>query len=298
MIEILMATFNGEKYIHEQINSILSQFYKDFHITIRDDCSTDNTVSILKKYVLKYPDKFTLVNSPEKIGSVCKSFSALLKQCDAEYVAFCDQDDVWKKDKLSVEIRKIKQLENQNGKNTPILVHSDLEVVDENLHLLHKSFLKLKNLSGEPTLEHLLYENSITGSTCLFNRALLQLAKKIPDEVIIHDWWVALVAASFGKIGFVPSPLTLFRTNSSNILGTKSKDSTLNYFKTSLQYSYKQAEILLVEFSENLPITTFKIIGDYACFLIQSKLNKVKMIMLKGYRKNSIKGLISQIVYC
>lgn len=291
-----MSTYNGEKYISEQLNSVLAQNYPDFHITIRDDCSSDNTLQIIKSYIEKYPEKICLLEDEICTGSICKSYSQLLKKCKADYIAFCNQNDVWKKDKLLFEIKKIKQLETVYGKLFPLLVHSDIEIVDDNLNIKQKSFLKYKNLSSQPRLKNLLIENSVIGCTCLFNRPLLYLAKNIPEEVIMHDWWIALLASSFGNIGFVNVSLVLCRNIACNF--SLEKNFSLDYLKASIQYSYRQAEILLDNFSKNLPLSNFKIIGDYACFLLQNKRNKIKTIISKGYRKKSIKEFLGQLVFC
>ena len=298
MIEILMTTYNSEKYIEEQLNSILNQHFKNFHVTISDDSSSDRTMQIIQKYAKIFPEKISIIYDEAMIGSVCKSFSRLLQQCNAEYIAFCEQEDIWKKDKLLIEIKKIRQLEALHGKSTPILVHSDLEIIDDNFNINHKSFFKHNNLLSEPKLENLLIENSIKGGTCLFNNALLLLSKNMPGEVIMYDWWIALLAASFGKIGFVNLPLVSCREKSKEINSRKNSIRPLDFLKASIQYSYKQAEILLFQFSTNLPINKFEIIGEYACFLIETKSNKIKTIIYKGYKKRGFKKLISQIVFC
>jgi hypothetical protein len=135
---------------------------------------------------------------------VKKSFETLLKYAcensDAKYFMFCDQDDVWNQDKVELTLQKMYEME-KLYKNTPILVHTDLEVVDENLHTINPSFMKLQNLDEKKNrLNNLLIQNTITGCTVMINRDLAKLCLPMSSNAIVHDWWVGLVAGYFGKI--------------------------------------------------------------------------------------------------
>lgn len=288
MIEILMNTFNGDKYLSEQLNSIFAQYYKDYHLTIVDNSSTDNTVKIINNYIIKYPERITLlINTNPTIDC----FHLLLKNCCAEYITFFGHDDVWKKDKLLTQIRLLKQLEETNSKDTPLLVHSDMEIVNQYLVTIQKSYFRFKNQLTEPRLENLLIENSININTCMFNKALLKYSNKIPEKNINFEWWLSLIASSFGEIVFIEEPLTMLRQLAASGENKKTE-------KTSLFNTYEQANLFLEIFSEDLPINKFKIVSDYAVFSIRSKIYRVASIISKGYRKKTLIEILGQIVSC
>ena len=143
MIVILLSTYNGEKYIKQQLDSLFSQTYKDFEIIVRDDKSMDNTLEILKSFDIK------LVDSTQNLGAK-KSFASLLEYAiqnsDAEYFMFCDQDDIWEKDKIEKTLKKMEEMGSEFG-NVPLLVHTDLKVVDEKLNILSASMWKYQNIN-------------------------------------------------------------------------------------------------------------------------------------------------------
>jgi GT2 family glycosyltransferase len=218
-IIILLSTYNGAKYLKNQIDSLVSQSYDDFRIIARDDGSSDESFSILKSY-----DKIEIVDSRQNLGAK-GSFAELLeyavKHTDGEFFMFCDQDDVWEKDKIAMTLAKMQELEGTYG-DLPLLVHSDVKVVDARLRVVAESFWKFQNI--DPTrdaIHHLLLQNVVTGCTMMINRPLAKLVKTIPEEAIMHDWWIVMVASCFGKIGFIDEPLMLYRQHSSNDTGAK-----------------------------------------------------------------------------
>ena len=143
-IYILLSTYNGEKYLKEQLDSLFSQSYKDFKLIVRDDGSNDKTLDILKKYDIE------LLPSFGNLG-VKKSFEKLLKYAsennEAKYFMFCDQDDVWKSDKIEKTLKKMQELENLYGNNMPLLIHTDLEVVNENLKTINHSMWQYEKIN-------------------------------------------------------------------------------------------------------------------------------------------------------
>ena len=220
-IYILLSTYNGEKYLKAQLDSLSSQTYKNFKLIARDDGSSDKTLEILKSYDIE------LLPSNENLG-VKSSFETLLKYAfensDADYFMFCDQDDVWNQDKVKLTLQKMYEME-KLYKNTPILVHTDLEVVDENLHTINPSFMKLQNLNEKKNgLNNLLIQNTITGCTAMINRDLAKLCLPMSSNAIVHDWWVGLVASYFGKIGYLQQSTIKYRQHTSNTIGAKGFD--------------------------------------------------------------------------
>ena len=137
MICVLLATYNGEKFVAQQIDSLLNQTYKDFHIFIHDDGSTDNTVNILNDYASRYSDKITVVDAAPT-GNACANFALLLSKTQGDYYMFCDQDDVWDNEKI--EKTYICMQKAEQGKDIPILVHTNLCVVSADMTVIDNSF--------------------------------------------------------------------------------------------------------------------------------------------------------------
>lgn len=220
-VEILLATYNGEKFIQEQLESIAAQTYSDFRVLISDGGSTDGTLAIAKQWTEK-DQRFHLLPQAGRLG-VQANFSRLMREAQGGYLFFSDQDDVWKKEKLSLFLAKMGQLEKEYGKEKPLLIHSDLEVVDETLNRISPSFWQFIHLDpkGGNRFSRMLLQNTVTGAACLINRPLLELAQPIPKEAVMHDWWVALVACAFGAIGIVDETTVFYRQHGKNAVGAK-----------------------------------------------------------------------------
>jgi len=171
---------------------------------------------------------YILKDDKKKLGA-CGNFSELLKYSDSDYIMFCDQDDVWLNDKIKITLKKMKQAESLYGRQTPIMVHTDLMVVSENLEPIADSFWKFAHLdpSGRKSISRLLIQNFVTGCTMMINRALKNLTPSIPGEALSHDWWMALVACSFGKIESIPIPTIMYRQHQKNEFGARN----WNHFK-------------------------------------------------------------------
>lgn len=307
MIDILLASYNGEKYIAEQIESIINQTYKDWFLYIKDDCSTDNTVHIILDYEKKYKDKIKVILSAEPSGSAKNNFFSMIKYVKNEYVMTCDQDDIWLPDKIEITYNEMKKAEKKN-KDVPILVHTDLKVVDENLKVIANSLLKLLNLDGHrDKLNYLLVQNIVTGCTVMVNRCLLSYIKKVPRYAVMHDWWMALIAASLGKIIFVEIPTILYRQHENNEVGAKNVKSIkyvflmlkkINIIKKSLNDSYLQSEELLSSIDNKLDVENYDMMNQYSLLRKYSKLHRLKvMIKYKLWKKGIIK-VIGQIIFC
>ena len=220
-IDIVLATFNGERYIHEQLESLLAQSYPDFKIRISDDGSSDGTLSVVSDYQFRYPGKIVLMNSPGGLGP-CGNFFHMLKESPADYVFFSDQDDVWDTDKVRLSLNAMRFLEEKHGNDVPLLIHTDLRVVDADLNLISSSFFEFQRLnSWQTSLRDLLLQNVVTGCTVVMNRSLIRKALPFPDDVVMHDWWLALVASAFGHIHYVDSPTLSYRQHSYNQIGAK-----------------------------------------------------------------------------
>lgn len=190
-VAIIMSTYNGEKYICEQLDSLINQTYKNIDIYIRDDGSNDNTISILDEYKKKYNNIFLIKGN--NIGFV-KSFYCILKYADGyDYYAFCDQDDKWHTEKIENSIKKIDIIKSDK----PICVFTEYNYCDESLHYIGKS----KLCNGSMTFRNALVENIISGNTSFFNN---RLREKIllfdSNDIYIHDWLLYMVSAGIGEL--------------------------------------------------------------------------------------------------
>ncbi|MDO5300269.1 MAG: glycosyltransferase family 2 protein [Clostridia bacterium] len=222
--EILLAAYNGERYIREQIDSILAQEDKRWHLTVSDDGSIDSTSSIIDEYVCEYPGKITRFRSEKHFGNARDHFFQLIKSCKSHYMIFCDQDDVWYKDKAERVIDALIETENRYGSDTPILVFSDQTVTDEHLKPIAPSLMRYQKQYFEHfDYRSILMQNVVTGGAMMINRALADLAMRCADtsQVIMHDWWMAAVAARFGRIVYIDESLGAYRQHGDNSVGAK-----------------------------------------------------------------------------
>lgn len=221
-VQIVLATYNGARYLPAQLDSIFAQQAYFSEILISDDGSKDNTLEVIEQYTNRYPGKIKVV--PKKAGQkgAASNFSNLLEWSTADYVLLCDQDDVWDEDKINSMTARIRALEAQYSAEKPLLVHSDLRVVDDQLRQISGSLFDYQNLDKHSSsLTDCLCQNSVTGCTVIVNRALIRMALPVAPQAVMHDWWLALVAAAFGRIEFVDKPYISYRQHASNTLGAK-----------------------------------------------------------------------------
>jgi len=222
-VTILLSSYNGEKFVTEQVASIQHQTHPNWTLLVRDDGSRDRTLEIVQALSRADPRIVILTDARGNLGAA-GSFGVLLEhvlRLDAPYVALADQDDLWCPAKIARELELMLRREQQAGPRKPLLVHSDLSVVGHDLTPVHRSFLKYQGLSHEAKfpLGRLLLQNFVTGSTVLLNRSLLESATPVPD-VIMHDWWLALCAAALGEIVFLPEATVRYRQHGGNAVGS------------------------------------------------------------------------------
>jgi glycosyltransferase involved in cell wall biosynthesis len=220
-VDILLATFNGERFLCELLNSIFEQSYKSWRLVVHDDGSRDETVSILKLYQKKYPRQITIVEDGVETGGPMQNFSHLLNFATAEYVMFCDQDDVWNSRKIEKTLDKMQEIERVHV-SKPALVHTDLSVTDENLNTIQSSFMRLQkiNPSWASSLAFSSVQNSVTGCTMMLNREAVDVCVPISHKAIMHDWWCLLsVLVNGGIVGYIDEPLIWYRQHESNSVG-------------------------------------------------------------------------------
>lgn len=227
MIEILMGTFNGSAFLEQQIKSILNQTYTEWTLTIRDDGSTDGTIDIIYKYARMYPEKIRFVEDMTPSGSAKNNFLRLIKQSHSEYVMFCDQDDVWMEGKIADTYARMKAIEATSGIEKPVLIYSDLCVVDENLSVISDSYMDYMKLYKDTLINHGIIQNNVTGCTVMINNRLLEMLKKVDENsnILMHDHIAAILAMAYGEVSYIDSPLIKYRQHSLNEVGAEAADS-------------------------------------------------------------------------
>lgn len=234
-INILLTIYNGNKYLNEQLNSLFNQTYQNFKILIRDDNSTDNSIEIIKKFQKEYPNKIKLIT--DNLGNLgsSKSFIKLLEYSDNGYIMFCDQDDVWLPNKIELSLQKIKELENETKADIPLLVFTDLHVVDQNLKIIENSFWEYQKLIPKITKnwKMLVAQNVITGCTIMMNRRAKEVSLPFTLDMMIHDQWIGVNVAKYGKIDYIKEQTILYRQHGSNVAGAHRYG--LTYIKNKLQ---------------------------------------------------------------
>ena len=222
-IDILLATFNGAPYLSAQLDSLLGQTETSWRLLVRDDGSTDATPRIIASYCERHPGRIVVIDAGgERLGPG-GNFSRLLAAATAGRIMFCDQDDVWLPGKIAATAARMAELEQSWGRETPLLVHTDLRVVDDSLGPIAPSLWRYQGADPERgmRLGRLLVQNCATGCTVMINRALADRALPIPEAAMMHDWWLALVAACFGRIGYVDEATVLYRQHGANDTGAR-----------------------------------------------------------------------------
>ncbi|UXI00525.1 glycosyltransferase family 2 protein [Photobacterium sp. TY1-4] len=220
-IAILLSTYNGESFITEQLDSIAIQSYRDFEVFIRDDGSSDNTLSLLHDYCKK-DCRFKLIESNGNLGSA-GSFIQLLKVVESDVYLFSDQDDVWLPSKVERVVEHFKNVD----MDISVLYHTDLRVVNQSLVTLHSSFLRQQCMDANysNSKNNILIQNFVVGCTSAVNNSLKKQVFSVDFDiknVAMHDWWLALIAKFFGRIDFDSNKTILYRQHGKNVLGAPS----------------------------------------------------------------------------
>ena len=285
-VYIILACYNGGKYIEKQLDSIIAQTHTNWRLLVRDDGSADNTVSIVKNYIQR-DDRIMLVDEAgvNQGQGACQNFSALMKEAvgaEATIIMFCDQDDFWYPNKIELMLNSI----TSTGSD---MVYSDFQFADEALNLLPEDIQKAKSPFMFPSFKSLLVQNQVYGCTMMVRGDLVKLCLPIPRVAENHDYWVSLVASGLAaKIHHLKEPLMLYRQHGNNVTGS---------FKD--HYALPRIKRFLYKFDSLKDRELKKILMLKA--LYQQHANSLEAgnkILLEGYFDAFKKGRIGFIRYC
>ena len=281
-VDILLATYNGEKYLSQQLDSLLAQTYTNFRLIISDDMSTDSTTEILKEYVQK--DKRIIVYTHDKNLGVVSNFEFLLTKVENKYYMFCDQDDIWNEDKIDKTMKKLQE-------SNADLVFTDLEVVDDELKTIHNSYWELKGLKEKiekyNSFNALYLNNYVTGCTMLAKSETIKQVIPLPknSKYVLHDYWLALMVSQNGKIEFLNEPTIKYRQHTNNKVGSKTKSESLSGLKEIRELFIdvkKQHFNIFIENEDKFIHENIKELNKKALKYYE-KLEKVKFINFRGW---------------
>lgn len=249
-IQLLLATYNSEKFLNELFDSLIGQTYSNWELLIKDDGSTDATLEIINNYLLK-DIRFRYINTKSEGKGAAGNFMSLLKVADADYFFFCDHDDVWLPEKIEKTLSLLDKYSKENP-SLPIIVHSDLFVVDQDLKMISESFwkssgIKPKLLKGKNISQVF---NHVTGCAMAFNKNVQTIAFPFTPDIPMHDWWLVIQTLRHGGlIKEINEPTILYRQHLSNEVGARTVK--FSYFvkkivdiKTTLKKQWIQIKFL------------------------------------------------------
>ncbi|MBR3763689.1 MAG: glycosyltransferase family 2 protein [Clostridia bacterium] len=308
MVSVLLAAYNGAAYLPQQLASLQAQTEGRFRVLWQDDGSADSTAELLAT-VSAQDDRFIPAAEQGMHLGAKANFLSLLRQDDAPYSALCDQDDLWRPDKLQRCMAAMQAAEAQYGADTPLLVHHDCRLVSADGSVLHGSFFLHQGWDAAAnTLAPLLVQNNVTGCACLMNAALRRLVAEHmqPEVVFMHDWFIALTAAAFGRIVFVDAPLVDYRQHGSNVLGA-SRHSLLRRgldalrmperARERIRLTYQQARAFRDMYGDALPADASAIVDSYLAIEGLPKVKRITALQRGGYLMQSAVTRLGQYIF-
>ena len=288
-VNIVLSTYNGAKFLAEQIESIQKQTFTDWQLLIRDDGSTDETPQIIQQFATSDKRiKFINADNRKNFG-VIKNFFTLVKFELADYYFFSDQDDVWLPNKMATMLDEAQK----HDQAKPLMVYMDLSVVDQNLVVTQPSMIQSQSHHANTTLLPELTENTVTGGVSMINQALARRWQST-EQIIMHDWYLALLATAIGELVYIDQPGELYRQHENNVLGARTLRKRLKKWLNPMQAVYKywdlifnsqiQARLLLSQ--PDLSDDKRELIEKYDGLLNQTFSNRIKMIKKYHFKKN------------
>lgn len=308
-IAILMATYNGAKYIREQLDSIFIQSNMDFKVYISDDGSSDTTLDIIEEYRIKYPSHIVLLPSHPPFGSPCRNFLYALQQVKSDVYLFCDQDDVWTPDHVQIFREQYERL-NSDERAVPVLIHSDVKIVDSELNCICDSGFKFMRLPQLPRKYFYFIMNNVIGCASMINDKLRDfvfhnqnILTQNLENVPMHDNFFACIAVMFGKKIMIPRTTTLYRQHGGNICGAGNQieGKYRNLYKKwqrgkgEIQKSMRFANFYAQYFENELDAEDVSIIKQFSSLDKIGKIRRIFFICKHGFLRH---GFLRNLWLC
>ena len=307
MITVLMATFNGAPYVVQQLDSLMAQTCLPDRIVVRDDHSTDATLNVLNHYQANHVLPIEIQVNPANSGGSAQNFMSLMTTVRDDYVMLCDQDDVWLPDKIELSYAKLRAMEEQYGVGTPCLVHSDLTVVDDHLQPVSESFRASTFADYDRTkLRDQIIQNTATGCTIMYNRALANLITHTPEHMVMHDWWISLIAAAFGHMDHLDEATILYRQHAGNQIGVTDMR-TVGYklhrlthpsgVRADIAKTYPQAAEFREVFADRLTDQQKSLLDRYVAIPSLGKLKRIATVARLGTWKTGFSRNVAYLLF-
>lgn len=310
MVSILLAAYNGERYLPRQLDSLEAQarHLPELRILWQDDGSADGTATLLRQRTAPGSIWQAGTQQGQHLGAA-GNFLSLMAQDDAAYTLLCDQDDAWQPDKAARCMNAMRSLEAQYGADTPLLVHHDCRLIGADGQLLHDSFFRHQGWDGSAnTLPRLLVQNNVTGCALMVNAPLRNLvtAHAKAEAIFMHDWFIALTAAAFGRIAFISDPLVDYRQHGANVMGASrhglirrgmSALTAPGRARERIALTFRQARMLRDTYGEALPDGARAVIDRYLAIQRLPKLQRAAALRRGDYLMQSRITRLGQAIF-
>ncbi|MCG1033809.1 glycosyltransferase [Bacillus amyloliquefaciens] len=289
-VAILMATFNGGKYIENQILSLQQQTYKNWKLYVQDDGSTDDTLSIIQR-MKSYDERINIVNNGKTKQGAGKNFLSLVKNVDSNYAIFCDQDDIWLENKLSSMLAYAEE-KNYSGNNMPSIIYADGYAFDDETG--HIDFNGISHNHADKLKDFLFFNGGYQGCSIMFNKAMIDIISDYRGYIYLHDDIVSLIAHSMGEVHFLPKKLMLYRQHVEAVTGLKSFNNSLfSKLNSPVNFLLSKKHFLVKEsFYKNYnDYLSPEVRNDFENFFkfchANSKISQIYILLKHRYRLNN-----------
>ncbi|MEH6587162.1 MAG: glycosyltransferase family 2 protein [Halioglobus sp.] len=295
---VFLSTFNGSRFLSEQLNSIIEQSFTGWQLYIRDDGSSDETLEIIGRFTELDDRIHNLSSIPTARLGPKNSFAKLLSYGYAQGIEnyfLCDQDDVWHPDKMAKQLDSLMKIQG------PGLVSCKVQLTDENMQYSGKKpAFEIGGAESQLNISGLLSRNCIPGCTMAFNRQLVELAMPIPEVCVMHDWWIALAAVSAGELNYIGAPLVYYRQHAENVVGGRSIVriifdvgswlAVLRKGGEELSASIKQAELLAdrLESRGRSNESCISVLREYSSLFDLKRRDRLGLVRELGLRESSL----------
>ena len=294
MIDILLATYNGERYIKQQLYSLLGQTFQDWKLLIHDDGSTDDTVKIIKEF-LNIDKRLHFIEDNIFFGNAGENFMHLLKFSCSEYIIFCDQDDVWFENKLAVLYNLIKKEKGACAAYCNSYLYDGKEIIGDKVTRFHRDSLQ----------NSLFLNGGVQGCSLMFNQQLKSILGEFPSYIYMHDHFITIATVTFGKMLHTNSSLMLYRQHNNNVTGNMHinfSDKLKTFFKLNnpvIEKRHFKANMAFYEYYKNkIEDKDLKLFEAYFQYPDANIINRIRIIISNSFRigKNNISLLLKTII--